>query len=53
MIIFALCFAMGEAHMWCTFSKCKARLDYYLILGLVFLGIPSKYTRKFVDVLYV
>jgi hypothetical protein len=50
MIIFALCFAMGEDHMWWTFSKCKARLDYDLIVGLVLLRIPSKYTRKFVEV---
>jgi hypothetical protein len=31
MIMFALCFAMGKAHVWETFPKCRARLTYSLV----------------------
>jgi hypothetical protein len=32
-IIFTLCFMPSEVHGWGTFSRCKVKLRYHLVLG--------------------
>jgi hypothetical protein len=41
MINFASCFMIGKAHGWWTISKCKVRLSYRLVLGLLFWESPT------------
>jgi hypothetical protein len=50
-VTFALCFTMGKAHKWVTFTKWRVGLGSRVVLSLVFWGCPylgaSPYTLKF------
>jgi len=42
MINFSLCFMIGKAHGWRTFSKCGVGLGYCLVLGPLFWECPHR-----------